>query len=86
MQLLLRFYEPTKGAILINGIDIKDFDLKYLRSHLGMVGQEPAVFHGSFRENIRYSSLNATEEDIRLAAQKANALNFIADNNPECDN
>jgi ATP-binding cassette subfamily B (MDR/TAP) protein 1 len=77
MALLLRFYEPNEGKILSGGIDIKDFDLKYLRRQFGVVGQEPTVFNASFSENIRYNHLNATEEDIIDASRKANALNFI---------
>jgi ABC-type multidrug transport system fused ATPase/permease subunit len=58
-------------------IDIKDFDIRYLRSQFGVVGQEPTVFTGTFRDNIRYNSLTASEEEIREAARLANAMPFI---------
>jgi ABC-type multidrug transport system fused ATPase/permease subunit len=77
MNLLLRFYEPNTGNIYINGINIKDFDIGYLRSQFGVVGQEPAVFYASFRDNIRFNTIAASEEDIRAATVKANALQFI---------
>jgi len=49
MQLLQRFYLPTEGSITIDGIDIKDYDIRYLRSQFGVVSQEPALFNASFR-------------------------------------
>ena len=55
MQMLLRFYAPTKGSISINGISIKDFDIHYLRKSFGVVSQEPALFAGSFKDNIKYN-------------------------------
>lgn len=61
MQLLQRFYLPTEGSITIDGIDIKDFDIRYLRSQFGVVSQEPVLFNASFRENIKYNKQNATE-------------------------
>lgn len=55
IQLLQRFYFPMKGKITIGGIDIKDFDIHYLRSKFGVVSQEPVLFNGSFADNIRYN-------------------------------
>ena len=78
-QLLLRFYELENGEIVIDGVNIKEYDLQYLRNCLGYVGQEPILFNDSFRENIRYNCL-ATESDIREAAHNSNAYNFIMDN------
>ena len=49
MSLLLRFYEPENGSIIIDGIDIKDYDLHYLRNQFGVVSQEPVLFNASFR-------------------------------------
>lgn len=77
IQLLQRFYEPEEGTITINGINIKDFDLKYLRKTFGVVSQEPVLFNGSFRDNIKYNKEDATEEEIIEAATKANAYDFI---------
>jgi ATP-binding cassette subfamily B (MDR/TAP) protein 1 len=62
MQLLQRFYFPDSGKIVIDNVDIKDYDIHYLRSKLGVVSQEPVLFDGSFRENIKYNKYNATEE------------------------
>lgn len=55
IQLLQRFYFPVQGTIKINGIDLKDFDVHYLRSKFGVVSQEPVLFNGSFADNIRYN-------------------------------
>jgi ABC-type multidrug transport system fused ATPase/permease subunit len=55
IQLLQRFYFPEKGKIKINNIDLKDFDVHYLRSRFGVVSQEPVLFNGTFAENIKYN-------------------------------
>ncbi|WP_026969724.1 ABC transporter ATP-binding protein [Algoriphagus terrigena] len=78
IQLLLRFYEVEKGAVLVDGRDVKDWDLKTLRSKIGIVPQEVLLFGGSIRENIRYAKPDASEEEIITAAQKANAWQFIS--------
>jgi ATP-binding cassette subfamily B (MDR/TAP) protein 1 len=77
LQLLQRFYFPKSGKITIDGQDIKDYDIHYLRSKFGVVSQEPVLFNGTFRENISYNKYDATEEEIRLASAEANALAFI---------
>ena len=63
IQLLMRFYDPEQGQILINGRDIKEFDLYSLRRQVGLVSQEPALFIGSVSDNIRYNS-GCTQEEI----------------------
>ncbi|GAB3227619.1 ATP-binding cassette domain-containing protein [Algoriphagus aestuariicola] len=78
IQLLLRFYESQKGNIRIDGRDVREWDLKALRSKIGIVPQEVLLFGGSIRENISYAKPEATEEEIILAAQKANAWQFIS--------
>lgn len=78
IQLLLRFYEVEKGSILVDGRDVKDWNLKALRSKIGIVPQEVLLFGGSIRENIAYAKPNATEEEIVNAAKKANAWQFIS--------
>ena len=78
IQLLLRFYETEKGAVRIDGRDVKDWDLKALRSKIGIVPQEVLLFGGSIRENIAYAKPGATEEEIILAAKKANAWQFVS--------
>lgn len=77
IQLLLRFYEAEKGTIQIDGRDVRDWDLKVLRSKIGIVPQEVLLFGGTIRENIAYAKPGATEEEIILAAKKANAWQFI---------
>lgn len=77
-SLLLRFYNPTEGSIYINGVDIKDMNVKSLRRRIGMVGQEPVLFSGTVAENIAYGRPNASRADIITAARKANC-GFIGD-------
>lgn len=77
IQLLLRFYETEKGTIQIDGRNVKDWDLKVLRSKIGIVPQEVLLFGGSIRENIAYAKPSATEDEIIQAAKKANAWQFI---------
>jgi ABC transporter fused permease/ATP-binding protein len=77
IQLLLRFYETEKGSILVDGLDVKDWNLKALRSKIGIVPQEVLLFGGSIRENIAYAKPGASEEEIIQAAKKANAWQFI---------
>jgi ABC-type multidrug transport system fused ATPase/permease subunit len=76
-SLLLHYYPLTSGSITINNIDIEAIDLKELRSHIGIVPQEVLLFGGTIAENIAYGKPGASLEDIKLAAAKANALEFI---------
>ncbi len=78
IHLLLRFYEVAKGQIWINGEPISYWNLASLRSKIGIVPQEVLLFGGSIRENIAYAKPTATEEEIILAAKKANAWQFIS--------
>lgn len=64
MQLLERFYDPTSGNLTLDGIDIKDLDMKWLRNNIGYVGQEPVLFATSIRENLRYGKETATQEEM----------------------
>ncbi len=75
--LACRFYEPASGQILINGIDYRDRSLKWLQSNLGMVLQQPYLFSGTVKENIRYGRLGATDEEIVQAAKLTEAHDFI---------
>lgn len=77
VNLVCRFYDPTDGQILIDGIDIRDYDVKWLRRQVGVVLQEPYLFHGTIAENIRYGNPSATSEEIIRAAKAANAHDFI---------
>lgn len=76
-QLLMRFYDVGAGTISVDGKALSDYGLHQLRAHIGIVPQEVILFGGSIRENIAYGRMDATEEEIREAAQKANALEFI---------
>lgn len=78
-QLLLRFADITKGAIHIDGHDIRDITQNSLRSAIAYVPQEPMLFHRSLRENIAYGKPDATDEEIVKAAEQANAMDFIKD-------
>ncbi|MCZ4409343.1 ABC transporter transmembrane domain-containing protein [Cryomorphaceae bacterium 1068] len=81
-SLLLRFYEPTSGGILLDGKAASDYDLSTYRSLFGIVPQEVILFNGTIKENIGYGNPEASEEEIITAAEKANAMEFIS-NFPE---
>ncbi len=76
-SLVLRFYDPVSGNIVIDGTDIKDFNLKFLRDQMAIVPQDVILFGGSIRENIEYGRPGASLEEIEEAAKKANAKRFI---------
>jgi ATP-binding cassette subfamily B (MDR/TAP) protein 1 len=76
--LIERFYDPLDGKVLIDGKDIRSFNLRSLRKHIALVGQEPTLFAGTIRENIAYGKDNATEAEIVEAAKAANAHEFIS--------
>lgn len=78
IQLLLKFYDVHQGEIKIDGQNLNRWNLEQLRSHIGMVPQEVLLFGGSIRENIAYAKPNASEEEIIMAAKKANAWQFIS--------
>ncbi|MBW3467691.1 ABC transporter ATP-binding protein [Arthrospiribacter ruber] len=78
VQLLLKFYPVLKGEVKVDGKPVNDWNLKQLRSNIGIVPQEVLLFGGSIRENIAYAKPDATEEEIIEAAKKANAWQFIS--------
>lgn len=78
VSLMLRFYDPTNGQILLDGLDLRDCSLADLRSQFGLVLQEPVLFSASIAENIAYSRPGASEQDIVKAARAANAHEFIS--------
>jgi len=78
MSLLIRFYDPQEGSITVDGVDTRRLSLRALRSQFAVVLQEPLLFSGSIAENIRYGSLDATDDAIVAAAQAANAHEFIS--------
>ena len=77
VKLLMRFYDVNKGAILVDGHNIKDFNRSDLREQFGMVLQDTWLFKGTIMENIRYGKLDATDEEVIAAAKAAHAHHFI---------
>jgi ATP-binding cassette subfamily B protein len=77
VSLLPRFYTPTSGRILLDGIDVTDYALQSLRSQISIVLQDPLLFSGTIAENICYGRLNASRDEIITAAKAANAHDFI---------
>lgn len=77
VQLISRFYDVKDGAVKIDGFDVRDLDLKDLRSHISVVPQDPYLFHGTVRENISYGRPDAPFEEVLAAAHAANAHDFI---------
>jgi subfamily B ATP-binding cassette protein MsbA len=78
VDLLARFYDPLEGRITIDGVDLRDFSTRSLRSKFGIVTQETVLFHDTVRANIAYGRPNATQEEIERAADAAHASEFIA--------
>ncbi|KAL6888372.1 hypothetical protein ACP4OV_009398 [Aristida adscensionis] len=76
--LIERFYDPLRGVVKIDGRDIKSYNLRALRRHIGLVSQEPTLFAGTIRENIVYGTETASETEIENAARAANAHDFIS--------
>jgi subfamily B ATP-binding cassette protein MsbA len=82
MSLLLRFYDPKEGKILVDGHDIKKVKIDSLRQQIAVVPQEITLFRGTIQENIAYAKPGATEDEVIMAAKAANIHNFI-DNLPQ---
>jgi len=78
ISLIERFYDPMSGQVLLDGRDLKAFNLRWLRSHMGLIQQEPVIFSTTIRENIIYARHNATEAEMKEAARIANAHHFIS--------
>ncbi|KAF8696114.1 hypothetical protein HU200_037004 [Digitaria exilis] len=77
ISLVERFYDPQAGEVLIDGINIKSLRLEWIRGKIGLVNQEPLLFMSSIKDNISYGKEDATIEEIKRAAELANAANFI---------
>jgi len=77
LKLLTRFYDVTDGAITIDGCDLRQMPLAFLRSQIGLVQQEPFLFNGTVRENIVYGNLSADQSEVEAAAKAARAHEFI---------
>ncbi|HYO25428.1 MAG TPA: ABC transporter ATP-binding protein [Lacipirellulaceae bacterium] len=79
MNLVARFYDPTSGAVLVSGVDVREVRTRDLRERLGVVTQETLLFDDTVFENIRYGQLEATREEIIAAAERAHAHRFITE-------
>ena len=77
MSLIPRFYDPSAGKVLVDGVDVRDYRLRSLRDQIGYVLQETVLFRGTVRDNIAYGRAGATDEEIIAAAKLANADEFI---------
>ncbi len=77
LNLVLRFYDPTSGAVTLDGHDLRAVTLSSLRRSFGIVLQDPFLFSATIADNIRYGNLNASDEEVRNAAELAGALDFI---------
>ncbi|KAF3967837.1 hypothetical protein CMV_008211 [Castanea mollissima] len=77
ISLVERFYDPEAGEVLIDGVNLKQLQLKWIREKIGLVSQEPILFATTIKENIAYGKENATQEEIRTAIELANAAKFI---------
>ncbi|KAJ8898721.1 hypothetical protein K2173_004880 [Erythroxylum novogranatense] len=77
INLIERFYDPQNGEVLVDGINLREFQLKWIRQKIGLVSQEPVLFTSSIKDNIACGKDGATTEEIRAALQQANAAQFI---------
>lgn len=77
VSLIERFYDPQSGHVLVDGIDLKKLNLRWIRSKIGLVSQEPVLFATTIRENIVYGKNDASDLEIRTAVELANATGFI---------
>jgi ABC-type multidrug transport system fused ATPase/permease subunit len=78
IQLVPRFYDPQGGRVLLDGRDLRTLSLRHLRAHVGMVAQETLLFSGSAKDNIRYGRPDASDAEVRAAAEAAHAHEFVA--------
>jgi len=78
MDILMRFHDPSRGAVLVDGVDLREVKLDDFRSHTAVVSQQPFLFNASIRDNIAYGRSGATDAEIEAAAKAANIHEFIA--------
>jgi ATP-binding cassette subfamily B protein len=77
VNLILKFYEPTSGALLLNGKSYGEFDHRFIRNNISLVFQENELFSTTIKENVSYGSPDATEKDVIKALKMANAWDFV---------
>lgn len=85
VNLIPRFYDVTGGYVLVDGVDVRDYDTKALRSKIGVVSQKKALFAGTVRDNIRFGKQDATDEEIWQALETAQAKQMIEDKSGQLD-
>lgn len=85
VNLIPRFYDVTGGCVLVDGVDVRDYDIKALRSKIGVVSQKKALFAGTVRDNIRFGKQDATDEEIWQALETAQAKQMIEDKSGQLD-
>lgn len=85
VNLIPRFYDVTGGCVLVDGVDVRDYDTKALRSKIGVISQKKALFAGTVRDNIRFGKQDATDEEIWQALETAQAKQMIEDKSGQLD-
>lgn len=85
VNLIPRFYDVTGGCVLVDGVDVRDYDTKALRSKIGVVSQKKALFSGSVRDNIRFGKQDATDEEIWQTLETAQAKQMIEEKSGQLD-
>lgn len=72
-----RFYDPDQGEVFVDGVNLKELNLREFRRKVGYVGQEPILFNMTIKENILFGRPDATDEEVLAALKSSNALNFV---------
>lgn len=78
VQLVERFYDPSSGNVFVDGVNLKDINLRNYRQQIGYVGQEPVLFNTSIKQNILMGKPDATDAEIEEALRKTNAWDFVS--------
>jgi len=78
VSLIPRFYDPSEGQVLVDGVDVRQYQLRSLRERIAIVLQDPVLFSGTIADNLRYGRLDATREEVEAAARAAHAHDFIS--------
>lgn len=77
IHLLQRLYDPTSGSVKIDGVPVTEYNIQFLRGQFGIVGQEPVLFAGTIKDNIKFGNMNATDREVEEAAKVANCYKFV---------